>query len=157
MDESSMRHRFFLKSLSSPLDFLEVCHICCCSILQFLPDHPSCSQVRWPQVSSRRLVRSLATLSLGFRVPDGPSKVAPSFLGLLTWEHLGTSMGKRIRLKGPTVLRSVSWFGRQVSAIPMLSFAAVGAKVRLGDQLCAVSVISSIVHTLSQHSCSYPH
>lgn len=68
-------------------------------------------------------------------------------------------MGKRIRLKGPTVLRSVSLFGRQVSAIPMLSFAAVGAKVRLGDQLCAVSVKANTVvaHTLSQHSCSYPH
>ena len=72
--------------------------------------------------------------------PDGPSKVAPSFLGLLTWEHLGTSMGKRIRLKGPTVLRSVSLFGRQVSAIPMLSFAAVGAKVKTWrSAMCCVS------------------
>lgn len=64
----------------------------------------SCSQVRWPQVSSRRLVRSLATLSLGnvMEPPKLPQVSWDSWPGNI-WEHpWEKGFGWRV-LRRPTV------------------------------------------------------
>ena len=61
-------------------------------------------------------------------------------------------MGKRIRLKGPTVLRSVSWFGRQVSAIQCWVLQQLGPKLDLAiSYVLCQSLAALSIHCRSIH------